>query len=97
MVNPPDPGKYDHWINEAMPENAEQWMSGSTQMKGSWWLDWDNWLAPKSGVKIAAPKELGSSDYPPLEDAPGSYVKVRLEKHIDRDHPIMGAGQSEVS
>ncbi len=83
IVNPPDPGKYPHWVNEELPEGAENWYEGATQVKGSWWLDWDKWMAPKSGEKIPAPKKFGNQKHKPTEDAPGSYVKVRLEKPTD--------------
>lgn len=80
VVNPPSKAKYDHWVNEDLPETAEKWLAGSSEVKGSWWEDWDRWLAPMSGAKVAAPASLGNAKYPPIEPAPGSYVKVRLEK-----------------
>ncbi|WP_317931525.1 class I poly(R)-hydroxyalkanoic acid synthase [Halioxenophilus sp. WMMB6] len=80
VVNPPETGKYPHWVNKKLDDSPEQWLANATQVDGSWWTDWNAWLAPLSGAKKAAPSELGNSDYPPIEDAPGSYVKVRLEK-----------------
>ncbi|BFM06523.1 class I poly(R)-hydroxyalkanoic acid synthase [Halioxenophilus aromaticivorans] len=80
VINPPASAKYDHWVNEQLPGNAEEWLATSTENKGSWWLDWDAWLAPLSGAKQAAPKTLGNAQYKPIEAAPGRYVKVRLEK-----------------
>ena len=41
--------------------------------------DWDNWLSKKSGPKVAA-REPGAGALPAIEDAPGSYVKVRSGK-----------------
>lgn len=83
VVNPPAKAKYDHWVNDAFPDTPEQWMATSSEIEGSWWFDWDRWLAPLSGAKQAAPTALGNEKYPPLESAPGSYVKVRLEKMAD--------------
>ena len=43
---------------------------------GSWWNDWDKWLSAKSGAKVPA-RVPGAGGLPAIEDAPGSYVKVR--------------------
>ena len=48
---------------------------GATFNEGSWWPRWDTWLSSQSGKMIPA-REPGDSDHPPLEDAPGSYVKT---------------------
>jgi polyhydroxyalkanoate synthase len=42
---------------------------------GSWWPDWSGWLKPMSGTLLAAPKEPGNRKYPPIEPAPGRYVR----------------------
>lgn len=78
VINPAEGGKYPHWINEDMPDSAEAWLEGSKNCEGSWWLDWDQWLAPQSGSKVKA-REPGCGVVPALEPAPGSYVKVRAE------------------
>ena len=83
IVNPPDPGKYPHWVNDKLPEGCEQWRAGAKQVDGSWWLDWHKWLEPQSDGKQPAPKQLGNTKHKPIEDAPGSYVKVRLEKSTE--------------
>ncbi|GLS27537.1 class I poly(R)-hydroxyalkanoic acid synthase [Marinibactrum halimedae] len=80
VVNPADGGKYDHWVNESLPESAEHWLESATEVSGSWWKDWDQWLASRSGEKQSANAQLGSDEFPPIEAAPGRYVKVRLEK-----------------
>ena len=46
-------------------------------MAGSWWPDWDKWLARKSGPKVKARKP-GAGKLKAIEDAPGSYVGVTL-------------------
>jgi polyhydroxyalkanoate synthase len=79
VINPADGGKYPHWVNDALPATAEQWFEDATEQAGSWWPDWHNWLKPQSGKKTAAARQPGAhTDYPALEDAPGSYVKVRI-------------------
>jgi len=49
----------------------------SQEFPGSWWNDWDKWLSEKSGPPVAA-RVPGDGALPAIEDAPGSYVKVRL-------------------
>ena len=41
---------------------------------GSWWPAWFEWLARQSSQRIAPPP-LDRTDYPALDDAPGSYVR----------------------
>lgn len=79
VVNPASKGKYPHWVNEDLPETASEWLAGAKQVEGSWWNDWLVWLEKFSGDKINAVDALGSEEFKPLEDAPGSYVKRRLE------------------
>ncbi len=77
VVNPPEGGKYNHWINEDLPPDPEVWFSGATELAGSWWPDWHRWILAHGKAQVAARKP-GDGKLPVLEDAPGSYVKVRL-------------------
>ena len=79
VVNPPAAKKYQHWLNETAknPPTLDEWRAGATEYPGSWWNDWDKWLSAKSGTKVPA-RVPGSGGLPAIEDAPGSYVKVRL-------------------
>ncbi|MBV8634703.1 MAG: alpha/beta fold hydrolase, partial [Burkholderiaceae bacterium] len=73
IINPPG-GKGTYWTNDAgSPETPEQWRSGAERHEGSWWNDWFAWLAAHSGEKVTPPV-MGGAAYPPLQDAPGSYV-----------------------
>jgi polyhydroxyalkanoate synthase len=75
VVNHPDARKYQHWVNPGkLGASANEWLETSTEIAGSWWPTWWDWLRPKSGRKIAAvqPKDMG------LGAAPGTYAKVRL-------------------
>ena len=78
VVNPPRNRKYQHWLNETdkNPPTLEEWRAGAQEFPGSWWNDWDKWLSAKSGPKVAA-RVPGEGGLPAIEDAPGSYVKVR--------------------
>jgi polyhydroxyalkanoate synthase len=77
VINPAASGKRSHWVNPAAPLSASEWLDTATEEKGSWWPLWTKWLAGFGGRKIAARKELGSADYPPIEPAPGRYVKEK--------------------
>jgi polyhydroxyalkanoate synthase len=80
MINPPSRGKGKHWVNEGgdagEAKTAEEWRQNATQHEGSWWEDWTSWLEPRSGERVEPPG-VGSEQYPPIEDAPGTYVKER--------------------
>ena len=76
VVNPPSAKKYNHWLNDDLPRDADKWLEGATSKPGSWWNDWHKWLGRKSGPKVAA-RTPGDGALEILEDAPGSYVKTR--------------------
>ncbi|MDP6707541.1 MAG: class I poly(R)-hydroxyalkanoic acid synthase [Alphaproteobacteria bacterium] len=78
VVNPPSPGKYGYWTNDELPEDAEHWLEGAEHKDGSWWPDWRKWLARHSGKKVPA-RQPGDGAAKIIEDAPGSYVKVRAD------------------
>ena len=80
VINPPAAKKYQYWTNDAKAKasDVEDWRQGATEHPGSWWTDWDKWLAKLSGKKMAARKP-GDGKLPALEDAPGTYVKVKAQ------------------
>jgi polyhydroxyalkanoate synthase len=81
VINSVESGKYPHWINdsEPLPETAEQWFEGAIEHAGSWWPDWLNWLNTQSTAEQIDALQPGQHpDYPAIEEAPGSYVRVRL-------------------
>ncbi len=76
VVNPPGSGKYSHWVNNTLPATPEEWFAGAQEMAGSWWPDWHRWACAQAPETVPA-REPGGSGLTPLEDAPGSYVRVK--------------------
>jgi polyhydroxyalkanoate synthase len=77
VVNPPESGKYSHWINPQLPPNPEHWLRDATEIPGSWWPDWHRWVSAHAPETVPA-RIPGTGKLPAIEDAPGSYVRVRL-------------------
>ena len=77
VVNPPAAGKYQYWTNDNVKGvTLADWLKGAQEHKGSWWTDWRQWLESLDAEKVP-PRAVGSEALPPIEDAPGSYVRVR--------------------
>jgi polyhydroxyalkanoate synthase len=74
VVNPPDAGKYSHWINTALPTDPEAWFASATELAGSWWPDWQRWVTGQEAAQVPARHPNHA-----IEDAPGSYVKVMAQ------------------
>ncbi|HEV3397008.1 MAG TPA: alpha/beta fold hydrolase [Xanthobacteraceae bacterium] len=74
VLRPPRLANAVYYTNRAKPETPEEWRRAATRHEGSWWDDWHQWLAELSGGIKEAPPKLGSSEFPPLMPAPGSYV-----------------------
>jgi polyhydroxyalkanoate synthase len=79
IVNAPAANKYAYWTNAKLPQDPAEWLEGATQHAGSWWPDWGRWLARHGGKKVPA-RQPGAGKLASLEDAPGSYVKVRASE-----------------
>jgi polyhydroxyalkanoate synthase len=77
VVNPPEGGKYSHWINTDLPPDAESWFRGATEMAGSWWPDWQRWVTGLGKAQVPARQPGIGGRLKAIEDAPGSYVKVK--------------------
>jgi polyhydroxyalkanoate synthase len=80
VANPPAANKYGYWTNPKFPNDAEQWLKGASQHPGSWWTDWSGWIAQYGGGKVP-PRIPGKGKLKAIEDAPGSYVRMRGDKH----------------
>ena len=77
VVNPPAANKYGHFTGELAP-TPDGWLESATAHDGSWWPDWDAWVSAHGGGETE-PREPGAGALPVIEDAPGRYVKVRIE------------------
>ena len=78
VVNPPEGNKYGYWTGKlTKDEEPETWFKSAERAEGSWWSDWQRWQSRLAGKKVAA-REPGFGKLDIIEDAPGSYVKVRI-------------------
>jgi len=85
VINHPSRQRRCYWQHADVPDlapgspvpEAQQWFANTTEYAGSWWPDWAAWLASYSGQEILSSDQLGSETFPPIEAAPGRYVRVR--------------------
>lgn len=75
VVNPPAAKKYCHWVNSRTPKTPEAWLKGAEQVEGSWWPEWQKWVSRHAGGQVPA-RHPGDGKLPPIEDAPGRYVRA---------------------
>jgi polyhydroxyalkanoate synthase len=78
VINAPQANKYQHWINPALPDTLAEWQAGAVEHPGSWWPHWLTWLAPLSEKQVPA-RDPTKGPLKALDDAPGTYVKVRSD------------------
>jgi polyhydroxyalkanoate synthase len=77
VVNPPGRNKYQYWTGpRPRSANLDSWLAKATEHPGSWWPDWLAWLKDQDATEVPA-REPGGGVLTPIEDAPGSYVKLR--------------------
>jgi len=79
IVNPPAANKYCYWTNPDMTETPEAWQDDAERHEGSWWNDWHSWIAGLDKSERVPARIPGAGKLKPIEDAPGSYVAVRLD------------------
>lgn len=81
IVNPPAANKYGYWTVAAktLPETAEAFFENAGQNEGSWWTDWQAWLTAQNDETVPA-RDPAKGKLKVLEDAPGSFVKFRLDQ-----------------
>lgn len=77
VINPPAANRHGYWTNNSLPETGEEWLTGAQETKGSWWPAWQAWLVTCGDGKRVKARAVGSSHYPQIEPAPGSYVRVK--------------------
>jgi polyhydroxyalkanoate synthase len=61
-------------IGTVHAKGPDAFLAAAEKRKGSWWLDWRDWLHARSGEEVGAPASLGSSRHPVIAPAPGTYV-----------------------
>jgi polyhydroxyalkanoate synthase subunit PhaC len=74
LLNPPTNPKASFVIGPVNPSGPDAFLAAAEKRKGSWWLDWRDWLHARSGEEVAAPTSLGGERHPVLGAAPGTYV-----------------------
>lgn len=77
ILNPPGNPKATYF--EGGPRGAEpqDWQAQANRHAGSWWPQWLVWIQQRSGEARPTNTQLGNAQYPPMEQAPGTYVHVR--------------------
>jgi polyhydroxyalkanoate synthase subunit PhaC len=68
--------KYGHWTNDNVLLGPDEWFAHATSHQGSWWPVWDEWITQLDSGRVPA-REPGGGRLAIIEDAPGSYVRVR--------------------
>jgi polyhydroxyalkanoate synthase len=74
LLNPPSNPKASFVIGRVDPAGPEAFLANAEKRKGSWWLDWRDWLHARAGEEVDAPTSLGSKQHPFVAKAPGTYV-----------------------
>jgi len=77
VVNPPAKMKYQYWTGDTpRGDDLDGWLRNAKEHPGSWWPDWLAWIKAQDAEEVEA-RQPGGGVVAPIEDAPGSYVKVR--------------------
>ena len=77
VINPAAKNKRSYWTNDSTTANPAEWFDTATEVKGSWWPRWAEWLKNFADGEVPARGSLGSKAHVPTEPAPGRYVKEK--------------------
>jgi len=77
ILNPPSNPKANYVENRKLSSDPRAWYYDAEHVDGSWWSQWLSWVQERSGAQRESLTTLGNQNYPPMEDAPGTYVRVR--------------------
>jgi polyhydroxyalkanoate synthase len=84
VVNPPAANKYGYWTGDpkakTLPNSPDEWFSSAQQHAGSWWTDWQKWIANLNGDDMVPARDPAMGKLKVIEDAPGSFAKFRLDQ-----------------
>jgi polyhydroxyalkanoate synthase len=76
VINHPAKKKYQYWTGGPAEGRLEDWIAKAEEHAGSWWPDWHEWIAEQEPTLVKA-RKVGGGRLNPIEDAPGSYVKIK--------------------
>jgi polyhydroxyalkanoate synthase len=76
VVNPPARNRYQYWTNGPPEGELETWLKHAEEHPGSWWPDWQAWIESLDKKRVPA-RKIGGGKLTPIEDAPGSYVRMK--------------------
>ncbi|TVQ69176.1 MAG: class I poly(R)-hydroxyalkanoic acid synthase [Oceanospirillales bacterium] len=79
VINPASKNRRHYWTKGELGKGPDHWLETAEKQEGSWWTHWSEWLKRRAGKKVDAPKDYGNATFTPIEPAPGSYVKARLD------------------
>jgi polyhydroxyalkanoate synthase len=73
LVNPPGNPKAHYFAGPEPGGDPDEWLTRAEKRQGTWWEHWAEWVLERSGEERPA-GSLGSSTYPVIAPAPGTYV-----------------------
>ncbi len=82
IINPPAAGKHNYRTTDNPPADLEKWVGNAKVNEGSWWPEWQDWISGKCGEKVPC-RVPGDGKLDIIEDAPGTYVRVRIDQEPD--------------
>jgi len=74
LLNPPTNPRASFQVGPVSSAGPDAFLGAAEKQKGSWWLNWRDWLHVRSGEEVRATTSLGSARYPVIAPAPGTYV-----------------------
>ena len=63
--------------NDKLAKTADAWLEQAEEHAGSWWGNWQDWIANFTDGEIPA-RDPKKGKLKPIEPAPGRYVKVQV-------------------
>jgi polyhydroxyalkanoate synthase len=75
IARAPGSARASHRTGDISGTDPQKWLSDSAANEGSWWDHWNAWIERHTPGKRPAPTRLGSDAHPPMDDAPGEYVR----------------------